>query len=153
MRVVASTNQLTLELQLDVRKRFGSLRECLHWSVLNDPRGIKAVAADCDLSVSELSRRLHPSDDDPRSCDVNLMVKVMHSTRDLSPLHWLMAEFLQDEARPEAIAEALSLLLDGPAAELQRARLSAVRARLGAGGAAQRAAAMAEEMLAGTDPS
>lgn len=97
MRVVTA-NQLTLELEPGIRQRFSTLRECLHWTALNDPRGIKAIAADCDLSVSELSRRLHPSDDDPRSCDVNLMVRVMHSTRDLSPLHWLMAEFLQDEA-------------------------------------------------------
>lgn len=118
MRVVAAS-QLTLELQSDVRQRFGSLRECLHWTVLNDPRGIKAVAADCDLSVSELSRRLHPSDDDPRSCDVNLMVRVMHSTRDLSPLHWLMSEFLQDaETKRRAAVDQLSTLMPQIAALL-----------------------------------
>ena len=126
MRVVASTNQLTLELQTDVRKRFTSLRECLHWTVLNDPRGIKAVAADCDLSVSELSRRLHPSDDDPRSCDVNLMVKVMHSTRDLAPLHWMMAEFLQDEdAKRRSAVDQLSNLMPQLAALLADAGVPA----------------------------
>ena len=121
MRVVAA-NQLTLELQGDVRQRFGSVRECLHWTVLNDPRGIKAVAADCDLSVSELSRRLHPTDDDPRSCDVNLMVKVMHSTRDLAPLHWLIAEFLQDaETKRRAAVDQLSTLMPQIAALLTEA--------------------------------
>lgn len=118
MRVVAAS-QLTLELQSHVRQRFGSLRECLHWTVLNDPRGIKAVAADCDLSVSELSRRLHPSDDDPRSCDVNLMVRVMHSTRDLAPLHWLMSEFLQDDdTKRRAAVDQLSTLMPQIAAPL-----------------------------------
>lgn len=61
----------------------------------------------------------------------------------------IVPEFLQEEARPGAIAEALSLLLEGPAAAQQRARLAAVRARLGAGGAAARAARIAEEMLGG----
>ncbi len=62
----------------------------------------------------------------------------------------IVPEFLQQEARPAAIAEALALLLEGPAAEHQRARLASVRARLGSGGAAERAAGMAEEMLRGT---
>lgn len=111
MRVVAA-NQLTLELHPDIRTRFATLRECLHWTVLNDRRGIKAVAADCDVSMSELSRRMHPSDDDPRSCDVNLMVRVMHSTGDLSPLHWLMAEFLQDEeTKRRSAVDQLSALM------------------------------------------
>jgi len=120
---------LTLELQPGIRQRFVSLRECLHWTVLNDPRGIKSVAADCDLSVSELSRRLHPSDDDPRSCDVNLMVKVMHSTGDLSPLHWLMAEFLQDEdAKRRSAVDQLSTLMP---------QIAALLAEAGAGAAAK----------------
>lgn len=122
MRMIAASNQLTLELQSAVRQRFGSLRECLHWTALNDPRGIKAIAADCDLSVSELSRRLHPSDDDPRSCDVNLMVKVMRSTRDLAPLHWLMAEFLQDdETKRRSAVDQLSNLIPQLAALLAEA--------------------------------
>jgi len=62
----------------------------------------------------------------------------------------VVPELLQEQARPEAIADALSSLLDGPAAALQRDRLAPVRAALGRGGAAQRAAAMAEEMLDGT---
>lgn len=61
----------------------------------------------------------------------------------------VVPEFLQEAARPEAIAEALSQLLAGPAAEQQRARLAPVRAALGAGGAAERAAEIAEEMLGG----
>ena len=128
MRVVASS-QLTLELQPGIRQRFNSLRECLHWTVLNDPRGIKAIAGDCDLSVSELSRRLHPSDDDPRSCDVNLMVKVMHATGDLAPLHWLMSEFLQDEdAKRRSAVDQLSNLMPQIAALLAEAGVSQAKA-------------------------
>ena len=111
-----------LELETGIRTRFSTLRDCLHWTVLNDPRGPKSVAADCDLSLSELTRRLQPSEGDPRSCDVNLMVQVMHSTKDLAPLHWLMAEFLQDEAtKRRAAVDQLSNLMPQIAALLAEA--------------------------------
>jgi hypothetical protein len=127
---LVASNQLTLELQTDVRTRFSSLRECLHWSVLNDPRGIKAIAADCDISVSELSRRLHPTDGDPRSCDVNLMVAIMRSTGDLAPLHWLMAEFLQDsDTKRRAAVDQLSNLMPQIAALLVEAGVPAKAGR------------------------
>lgn len=61
----------------------------------------------------------------------------------------VVPELLQQDARPEAVAEALALLLEGPAAGLQRARLARIRERLGGGGAAARAAAIADEMLSG----
>lgn len=55
MRVVAS-NQLTLELQPGIRQRFTSLRECLHWTVLNDPRGIKRPSLPTAISASPSCR-------------------------------------------------------------------------------------------------
>jgi lipid-A-disaccharide synthase len=61
----------------------------------------------------------------------------------------VVPEFLQEEARPERIALALAELLEGPVRELQLARLAGVRQRLGSGGAAERAAAIAEEMARG----
>lgn len=109
---VVSGSQLGLELQPGLLARFATLRECVYHSVLGDPRGLKAVAADCDLSKSELSRRLNPSDGDPRSLDVDLFVQIMRSTKDLTPLHWLMAAFLEDEeARKRAAVEQLGRML------------------------------------------
>jgi lipid-A-disaccharide synthase len=61
----------------------------------------------------------------------------------------IVPEFLQEQAQPERVAAALAELLEGPARALQRRRLAAVAARLGPGGAADRAAAIAEEMLRG----
>jgi len=59
----------------------------------------------------------------------------------------VVPEFLQEVAVPERIAAALAGLLGGPARELQLARLAEVARRLGPGGAAARAAAIAEEMI------
>jgi lipid-A-disaccharide synthase len=59
----------------------------------------------------------------------------------------VVPEFLQEEAQPEPMAEALSALLAGEARERQLAGLARVRERLGEGGAARRTAEIAEEML------
>jgi lipid-A-disaccharide synthase len=61
----------------------------------------------------------------------------------------VVPEFIQEMARPERIALALTELLEGPAREVQLAQLARVRQRLGSGGAAERAAAIAEEMALG----
>ncbi len=62
----------------------------------------------------------------------------------------IVPEFLQEDTDPEAVAGALLALLDGPARAAQVAALREVRARLGGGGAAERAAEIAEEMLDGS---
>jgi lipid-A-disaccharide synthase len=59
----------------------------------------------------------------------------------------IVPEFLQERARPEAMAEALAALFEGPAREEQLARLRQVARALGEGGSARRAAEIAEEML------
>lgn len=111
MRAV-SGNQMLLELQPGLLRRYTTLREAVHHSVMNDPRGMKAVAADCDLSVSELSRRLAPSEGDPRSLDVNIFDAILASTGDLTPLHWLNAKYLADaEAKRHAALETLGRVL------------------------------------------
>lgn len=61
----------------------------------------------------------------------------------------VVPEFLQEQADPGRIAEALAALLDGPARDLQLRRLAEVTRRLGPGGAAPRAAAIAAEMIDG----
>jgi lipid-A-disaccharide synthase len=61
----------------------------------------------------------------------------------------VVPEFLQEAAVPERIAAAIAELLAGPARALQLARLEAVARRLGPGGAAARAASVAEEMMRG----
>lgn len=106
------TTQLTLELQLDLLQRYRTLRECVHHVALDYPKGMKALAADCDLSQSELSRRLHPTDGDPRSLDVDIMVRVIEVTGDLRPLHWLIAKFIPTESdRRSAAVDELTAML------------------------------------------
>ncbi len=60
----------------------------------------------------------------------------------------IVPEFLQQEAVPERLADAVAALVEGPARQRQLARLAEVRAALGPGGSAARACDIAEEMLA-----
>jgi lipid-A-disaccharide synthase len=61
----------------------------------------------------------------------------------------VVPEFLQEDAEPARIAEALLGLLAGPAREAQLEALASLREALGGGGAAARAAGIAEEMTRG----
>ncbi|MCP5057403.1 MAG: lipid-A-disaccharide synthase [bacterium] len=59
----------------------------------------------------------------------------------------VIPEFLQEEAEPEPIAEALLARIAGPERGAQKEALGGVRARLGQGGAAERTADLVQEML------
>lgn len=111
MRIVA-TNQLTLELQPSLLQRYTTLRQCVWHTALNYSRGLKALAADLDLSESELTRSLNPSENDPRRCDVNLMDRIIEVTEDTTPIQWQMAKHLRDkEARRSAAVDQLAQLM------------------------------------------
>ncbi len=109
---MTTTRQLTLDLQLGLVQRYRTLRDLVHHVALDWPGGMKHLAAECDLSESELSRRLNPSPDDKRSCDVNLMVRIVEVTSDLRPLHWLVARFIpsEDDRRNAAVDELQNIL-------------------------------------------
>jgi lipid-A-disaccharide synthase len=62
----------------------------------------------------------------------------------------VVPELMQEEAHPEALAEAVLALVDGPARQRQRVGLARVRERLGPGGAAERAADIVEALLGET---
>jgi lipid-A-disaccharide synthase len=62
----------------------------------------------------------------------------------------VIPEFWQDDAGPDALAEALLRLLAGPERERQIEALDRVREQLGPGGAAERTADIACEMIRGT---
>ena len=61
----------------------------------------------------------------------------------------LVPEWLQAEATPDRVAASARTLLDAEAAAAQVRGLAAVEGQLGAGGAAQRVAQIAEEMIVG----
>jgi lipid-A-disaccharide synthase len=64
----------------------------------------------------------------------------------------IVPELLQEAADPERVADAVQALLEGPARAKQESQLAKLRALLSRGGAARRAAEIAQEMIVGRLP-
>jgi len=104
---------------------------------------LEAALLDCPLVVAARTNRL-------TAWILRRLVRVETLTMpNLIAGEPIVPEFLQEDARPEAVAEAVLALLDGPARDEQRARLAVVRQTLAKGGAAVRAAEIAAEMIGG----
>jgi len=102
---------------------------------------LEAALLDCPLVVAARTNRL-------TAWLLRRLVRVNSLTMpNLIAGEPIVPEFLQDDAQPEAIAEAVLALLEGPARDAQRARLAVVRQMLAKGGAAVRAAEIAAEMI------
>jgi hypothetical protein len=84
--------------------QFPTLRDCCAAVVYGSRGGLKAAAADCDLSPSELSRMLNREQDDPRKLDVELLCGIIASTGDTRPVQWLVEKFLHNPEQQQATA-------------------------------------------------
>jgi len=92
--------QMPLEFAPGLTERHPTLLACCHESAVRCVRPMKAIAADMDMSSSDLGRRLAPSEGDPRRLSVDDLVRLIGATGDLSPIYWLIEKFaIDDEAR------------------------------------------------------
>lgn len=100
--------QMTLQLEEGLVEAHRSLRDCVAAGVYR--RGLKRVAADLDLSPGNLSVAL--SDDPHRKLGVDELERYIQTTGDKSPVYYLVAKYLGDEAaaRDHAMAQVQSML-------------------------------------------
>jgi hypothetical protein len=99
---------MTLQFDESIVAAHRSLRDCVAAGVYR--RGLKGVAADLDLSPGNLSVAL--SDDPHRKFSVDDLEHYVQCTGDKSPIHYLVAKYLGDEAaaREQVLGEVASLL-------------------------------------------
>lgn len=92
--------------------QYPRLRDVLVAVVYGSRPGLKGVAAEIDVSPSELSRMLNVDQSDPRKLDVDDFVAILSATGDMRPLHWLAEKFTRspEDVRAQA-AEQLQALL------------------------------------------
>lgn len=109
----AAQRQMTLALDESLVSAHRSLRDCVATGVYR--RGLKAVAADLDLSPGNLSVAL--SDDPHRRFGVDDLERYIQSTGDKAPIYYLAAKYLGDEAaaRDQALGQVAELLQSLPA--------------------------------------
>lgn len=104
-----SVNKFQLGLDLDpgLIDQFPEFRDVVRASVYDCGRAFKAVAADMDMSVSELSRKLADNPSDPVNFPLHRLPELVAATGDKRPVYWLNAKFLESE-KPGA-AEPLTI--------------------------------------------
>lgn len=107
------SRQLTLQFDESIASAHRSLRDVVASGVYR--RGLKSVAGDLDLSPGNLSVAL--SDDPHRKFGVDDLERYIQHTGDKSPVFYLVAKYLGDEAaaRDLALGQVAELLTNLPA--------------------------------------
>lgn len=108
----AAQRQMTLPLDEALVSAHRSLRDCVAAGVYR--RGLKAVAMDLDFSPGNLSVAL--SDDPHRKFGVDDLERYIRATGDKSPIYYLAAKYLGDEAaaRDQALGQVAEMLQSLP---------------------------------------
>lgn len=100
--------QLSLDFEVGLTARFPHWEDVLAAAVYGSKKGLNGVAADLDMSPSELTRRLNRNTDDSRPLRAEDAIGIIHSTNDLRPVYWLIERFLKDpEAKRQEAINAL----------------------------------------------
>ena len=92
---VLSTTQMTLNFDAGISAQSESLKEFLREEAIPNlwqSRGIpkKHVAADMDLSPSELTRKLSDNPNDPRNFTIDDLELYLSKSGDMSPSYYLL---------------------------------------------------------------
>lgn len=97
MTIASATNQMTLDFEAGLVERFPTLLDCIRNGAYTNRNPLKTIAADMDISQSDLSRKLAGNPDDPRRFSVEDMEKYIEKTGDVTPIYYLVEKYLQDE--------------------------------------------------------
>lgn len=93
-----SPTQLTIDFTPGLTERHASLLDCIRQGAYSHRNPLKTIAADMDMSQSELSRKLSNNPDDPRKLSVGDLEKYIEATGDTTPIYWLIEKHLQDDS-------------------------------------------------------
>lgn len=94
---VVSGSQLTLDFTPGLSERYMTILDCVRSAAYTNRNPLKTVAADMDMSQSELSRKLSGNPDDSRRFTVEDLEKFIQATGDLTPIYYLVEKYLTDE--------------------------------------------------------
>lgn len=95
---LTSATQLTIDFTPGLTERHACLLDCVRQGAYSHRSPLKTIAADMDMSQSELSRKLSGNPDDPRNLSVSDLQKYIEATSDTTPIYWLIEKYLQDDA-------------------------------------------------------
>lgn len=109
-----SATQLTIDFTPGLTERHDCLLDCVRQGAYSHRNPLKTIAADMDMSQSELSRKLANNPDDPRRLSVGDLERYIEATGDTTPIYWLIEKYLQDDSikQKQAIAALTKALPD-----------------------------------------
>jgi hypothetical protein len=93
---VAPSTQMTLDFQPGLTDRFAGVLDCMRQGAYTHRNPLKTIAADMDMSSSELSRKLSGNPEDPRRMSVDDLEKYLGATGDMTPIYYLVEKYLAD---------------------------------------------------------
>jgi len=91
--------QITINYEAGPVDAYPTCREYIAALVHQQGRPQKAIAADMDVSPSDLSRKLAPAGDDHRKFTLDDLERFIQTTSDARPVLYLVAKYLSDYDR------------------------------------------------------
>ena len=109
--VSGSSHQMTLDFQPGLAERHSSALECVRECAYTHCSPLKTIAADMDMSQSELSRKLSGNPDDSRRFTLEDLEAFIVATGDVTPIYYLVEKYLEDESvkQQRAISELIKI--------------------------------------------
>ena len=108
---VSSSRQMWLDFEPGLAERYESALDVVRAGAYASGRPLKAIAADMDLSQSDLSRKLAENPDDPRRFTLGDLERFIAATGDVSVIHYLVEKYCEDSdlKQRRALAELVKL--------------------------------------------
>lgn len=109
--VSGTAHQMTLDFQPGLAERHASALDCVRECVYTQRNPLKTIAADMDLSQSELSRKLSGNPDDSRRFALDDLERFIAATGDVTPIYYLVEKYLEDDSvkQQRAMAELVKM--------------------------------------------
>lgn len=104
--------QLSLNFEPGLAERHRSLKACVRERVYTHPKPLKSIAADMDLSETELTRKLADNPNDTRNFNCDDLEAYIARTGDVTPIYYLIEKFaVSTEAKAAFAAAELAKIL------------------------------------------
>src|SRR5438045_2345053 len=96
--------QFALNFEPGLAERWRSLKACVRERVYKHIKPLKVIAADMDLSESDLSRKLADHQSDPRNLTCDDLERYIQATQDTTPIFYLIEKYAVSQDAKRAFA-------------------------------------------------
>lgn len=106
--------QLTLNFEPGLAERHKSLKACIRERIYGQGKPLKIIAADIDLSETELTRKLSDNPNDTRNFTCDDLEAYIAAHQDVTPIYYLIEKYAVSlEAKQAYAAAELAKALPG----------------------------------------